>query len=100
MVAAAATAAGRLHRIAEVLGVEIGHFFADVDPAGLLGGAEPGEAGRDLRQDQQRMLLELARHVAAIGDRGHREAVCALARALAALGGEKPARAADQSVAT
>jgi transcriptional regulator with XRE-family HTH domain len=93
---ASRVSAGRLHQLAEVLGVEVGHFFEDVDPAGLPGGAEPGEAGHG----QRRRLLELVRHVAAIGDRGHREAVCALARALAALGSEKPARAADQSVAT
>jgi transcriptional regulator with XRE-family HTH domain len=81
---ASRVSAGRLHQIAEVLGVEVGHFFEDVDPAGLPGGAEPGEAGHG----QRRRLLELVRHVAAIGDRGHREAVCALARALATLGGE------------
>jgi transcriptional regulator with XRE-family HTH domain len=81
---ASRVSAGRLHQLAEVLGVEVGHFFEDVDPAGLPGGAEPGEAGHG----QRRRLLELVRHVAAIGDRGHREAVCALARALATLGGE------------
>jgi hypothetical protein len=68
----------------------------DVDPAGLLGGAEPDEAGRG----QRRRLLELVRHAAAIRDRGHREAVCALARELAALGGEEPTRATDRGVAT
>jgi hypothetical protein len=68
----------------------------DVDPAGLLGGAEPGEAGHG----QRRMLLGLVRHAADTRDRGHREAVCALARALAALGSEKPARAAGRSVGT
>jgi transcriptional regulator with XRE-family HTH domain len=88
--------AGRLYQVAQALGVEVGHFFADVDPEGLLGGAGPDEAGRGRR----RRLLELVRHVAHIRDRGHREAVCALARALAALGGGRPARAADQSVAT
>jgi transcriptional regulator with XRE-family HTH domain len=81
---ASRVSAGRLHQIAEVLGVEIVHLFAGVDPAGLPGGAEPDEAGRG----QRRRLLELVRHVAAIRDRGHREAVCALARALATLGGE------------
>jgi transcriptional regulator with XRE-family HTH domain len=78
--------AGRLHRIAEALGVEVGHFFADVDPEGLLGGAGPDEAGRG----QRRMLLELVRHAAAIRDPKHREALCRLARDLAALGAETP----------
>ena len=38
--------AGRLYQIAQALGVEVGHFFADVDPEGLLGGAGSDEAGR------------------------------------------------------
>jgi transcriptional regulator with XRE-family HTH domain len=93
---ASRVSAGRLHQIAELLGVEIVHLFAGVDPAGLPGGAEPDEAGRG----QRRRLLELVRHVADIRDRGHREAVWALARELAALGGEEPARAAGRSGAT
>jgi transcriptional regulator with XRE-family HTH domain len=78
---------GRLHRIARALGVEVGYFFADVDPAGLPGGAEPDEAGRD----QGRRLQELVRHAAAIGDPGHRAALCRrLARDLALLEVETP----------
>ena len=78
--------AGLLHRIAEVFGVEVGHFFADVDQKGLLGRARPDEAGRGRR----RMLLELVRHAAVIRDPKHREALCRLARDLAALGAENP----------
>jgi transcriptional regulator with XRE-family HTH domain len=77
--------AGRLHRIAQALGVEVGYLFADVDLDGL-GWPEPGEAGRG----QRRMLLELVRHVAGIRDRGHREALCRLARELAALEASVP----------
>jgi transcriptional regulator with XRE-family HTH domain len=93
---ASRVSAGRLRQIAEVLGMEVVHLFAGVDPAGLPGGAEPDETGRG----QRRRLLELMRHVADIRDRGHREAVCALARELAALGGEEPTRATDRGVAT
>jgi transcriptional regulator with XRE-family HTH domain len=85
--------AGRLHQIAEVLGMEIVHLFAGVDPAGLLGGAEPDAAGCG----QRRMLLGLLRHAAAIRDPGHRAALCRLARELAARGDEEPARAAGRS---
>ncbi len=74
--------AGRLYQIAQALGADVGHFFADVDPEGLLGGAEPPEGTRS----QRRMLLELMRHAANIGDRGHQKALCQLARELAALG--------------
>jgi transcriptional regulator with XRE-family HTH domain len=73
--------AGRLHEIARALGVEVGYFFEEIDPEGLSGGAEPDEAGRG----QRRMLLELVRHAANIGDPKHREALCRLARDLASL---------------
>ena len=53
--------AGLLHRIARALGVEVRHFFADVDPEGH-GLAEPAGA-----MGQRRRLLELVRHVAGIG---------------------------------
>jgi transcriptional regulator with XRE-family HTH domain len=76
-------AAGRLHRIARALGVEIGYFFEDVDPEGLLAGTELGGAGRG----QRRRLLDLVRHAAGIRDPKHRQALCQLARALAALPG-------------
>jgi transcriptional regulator with XRE-family HTH domain len=74
--------AGLLHRIAQALGVEVGHFLAAMDAEGH-GPAEPAGA-----PGQRRRLLELVRHVAGIGDRRHREALCRLARELAALGGE------------
>jgi transcriptional regulator with XRE-family HTH domain len=90
---ASRVSAGRLYQIVEVLGMEAVHLFAGVDPAGLLGGAEPGGAGRG----QRRRLLGLLRHAAAIGDPEHRQALCRLARDLAALGGEEPARAAGRS---
>jgi transcriptional regulator with XRE-family HTH domain len=77
---------GRLHRIAETFGVEVGHFFEEIDPEGLLGGAGPDEA----RRGQRRRLLELVRHAAAIGEPKHREALCRLARDLAALETENP----------
>jgi transcriptional regulator with XRE-family HTH domain len=73
--------AGRLHQIAQALGVEVGHFFTDVDPAGLLGEAEPDEAGRG----QRRRLLGLVRHTASIRDPKHRGALRRLARDLASL---------------
>ena len=76
----------RLHRIAEALGVELGYFFADVDPEGLLGGAGRDEAGRGRR----RRFLELARHAASIRDPEHRRALCRLARDLATLEVENP----------
>ena len=90
---ASRVSAGRLYQIAEVLGVEIVHLFAGVDPAGLPGGAAPDGAGRG----QRRMLLGLVRHAAAIGDPEHRRALCRLARELATLGGEEPAPAAGRS---
>jgi transcriptional regulator with XRE-family HTH domain len=93
---ASRVSAGRLHQIVEVLGMEAVHLFAGVDPEGLPGGAEPGGAGRG----QRRRLLGLLRHAAAIGDPEHRLALCRLARDLAALGGEEPARAAGRSGAT
>jgi transcriptional regulator with XRE-family HTH domain len=67
--------AGRLFRLAEALGVEVGHFFED-------GAGEAAPAA------QRRMLLELVRNFARIPDRHQREAVARLARTLAGLGGE------------
>ncbi len=65
-------AAGRLHNIAQALGVEVGYFFE----------------GLDNRENfkpttQQRMLLELARNFISMSNRKHQEALCSLARALA-----------------
>jgi transcriptional regulator with XRE-family HTH domain len=70
--------AGRLHRIAQALGVDVGHFFADDDPV--------GHDWAGVNKGQRRMLLELVRHVAAIRDPRQREALCRLARGLAELG--------------
>jgi transcriptional regulator with XRE-family HTH domain len=63
-------ASGRLYRIAQALGVEIGYFFEGL--------------GRDSAQapPQQRLQLELARNVISIPIRKHQEAICSLARAL------------------
>jgi transcriptional regulator with XRE-family HTH domain len=67
--------AGRLYQIARALGVEISHFFEDVEPGG-------GAARNQELMPQQRMLLELARNFAAIKSRKHQEALCHLARVL------------------
>ena len=67
--------AGRLYQIARALGVEISHFFEDVEPG--------ASAARNQElMPQQRMLLELARNFAAIKSRKHQEALCHLARVL------------------
>lgn len=68
--------AGRLYQIAQALGVEVAYFFQDVVDAGT--GGQQAEM-----MPQQRMLLELARNFAAIGNRKHQDALCNLARALA-----------------
>ncbi|MDX6749349.1 helix-turn-helix domain-containing protein [Geminicoccaceae bacterium 1502E] len=70
--------AGRLYQIAQALGVEIGYFFEDADPT-----SEPRTQPATMLP-QQRMLLELARNFANIGSRKHQEALCSLARVLAA----------------
>lgn len=65
-------AAGRLHSIAQALGVEIGYFF---EGAQMGGGFVPPAS--------RRMLLDLARNFLNIPDPRHREAVATLARELA-----------------
>jgi transcriptional regulator with XRE-family HTH domain len=67
--------AGRLYQIARALGVEISHFFEDVEPG------SSATRNQEL-MPQQRMLLELARNFAAIKSRKHQEALCHLARVL------------------
>ena len=68
--------AGRLYQIARALGVEISHFFEDVEPG------SSATRNQEL-MPQQRMLLELARNFAAIKSRKHQDALCNLARVLA-----------------
>ena len=65
-------AAGRLSRIAQALGVEVSYFFEGLQTA-----------GRFVPSPQQRMLLDLARNYLNIPVQEHREAIGALARALA-----------------
>ena len=75
--------AGRLYQIARALGVEISYFFEDGDPD------RPAKPRSTELMPQQRMLLELARNFSAIDNRKHQEALCNLARVLAA--GERAA---------
>jgi transcriptional regulator with XRE-family HTH domain len=65
--------AGRLHEIAQVLGVPVGYFFE-----GLA-----NQHGTDL-SPRQRMCLELARNFSSINNERHQEALSQLARVLAA----------------
>jgi transcriptional regulator with XRE-family HTH domain len=74
--------AGRLYQIAQALGVEIGYFFDDIEPD------QQARTKSTEMMPQQRMLLELARNFAAIGSRKHQDAICNLARVLAA--GDRP----------
>jgi transcriptional regulator with XRE-family HTH domain len=69
--------AGRLYQIAQALGVDISYFFEDIDPE-KRNKPKPAEM-----MPQQRMLLELARNFAGIGNRKHQDALCNLARVLA-----------------
>jgi transcriptional regulator with XRE-family HTH domain len=70
--------AGRLFQIAQALGVDIGYFFEDIDPEKRV------KPKASEMMPQQRMLLELARNFAAITNRKHQDALCNLARVLAA----------------
>jgi transcriptional regulator with XRE-family HTH domain len=67
-------AAGRLHRIAQALGVEVSYFYE---------GLESETADRFVPSPQQRMLLDLARNYLSIPVPEHQKAIVALARALA-----------------
>ena len=68
--------AGRLHQIAQALGVGINYFFESAEPDD---GSQP--VARDL-VPQQRMLLELARNFTSLKSRVHQEAICHVARVL------------------
>jgi transcriptional regulator with XRE-family HTH domain len=63
-------AAGRLYRIAQALGIDVGYFFEGM--------------GKDnaYRSAQQRLLMRLARDFMAIRNRRHQEELISLARAL------------------
>ena len=65
-------AAGRLYRIAQGLGVEVGYFFEGLETANRL-----------VPSPQQRMLLDLTRNYVNIPVRKHQAAILAIARALA-----------------
>ena len=71
--------AGRLHRIAEALGVGVGYFYEGVERTGDTSGQTPG----------QRRLLELARNFVTLPGR-QQKALCRLARALAEPAAERP----------
>jgi transcriptional regulator with XRE-family HTH domain len=64
--------AGRLHEIAQVLGVPVSYFFEGLDNQRI-----PDLTAR------QRMCLELARNFSSIQNEKHQEALSQLARALA-----------------
>ena len=74
-------AAARLHAIALALGTDVAFFFEAVEPNLIAAG----------QQDRQRQLVELMRNVQLIGSPGHRQAVCAMARALAERSEQQPA---------
>jgi transcriptional regulator with XRE-family HTH domain len=65
-------AAGRLYTIAQALGVEVGYFFEGLQSPDHF-----------VPTPQQRMILDLARHYLNIPEPRHREAIVAIARALA-----------------
>ena len=74
-------AAGRLYRVAQGLGVEVGYFFEGLETE-----------SRFVPSPQQLMLLDLTRNYVNIPLRKHREAIVAVARALAEVeNGEEPA---------
>lgn len=79
--------AGRLYQISQALGVEISYFYEDVDPE------QRTKTVKSEMMPQQRMLLELARNFAGIGNRKHQDALCNLARVLASADNQKSANA-------
>jgi transcriptional regulator with XRE-family HTH domain len=74
-------AAGRLYRVAQGLGVEVGYFFEGLETE-----------SRFVPSPQQLMLLDLTGNYVNIPLRKHREAIVAVARALAEVeNGDEPA---------
>jgi transcriptional regulator with XRE-family HTH domain len=69
--------AGRLAQFAKALEGEVGDFFAGLEPTAA------GVATAPAAVERQRALLALARDFVRLPGRGHQEALCALARALA-----------------
>ena len=65
--------AGRLSRLAQALGVQVGYFYD-----GLISPPEAVQA-----TPKQRQMLELTRNFMAISSRKYQEAICNLARSLA-----------------
>jgi transcriptional regulator with XRE-family HTH domain len=66
-------AVGRLHQLAQVLGVEVSYFFQDLERGRHSGTTE-----------RQRIMLAIIRSVAKLPSRRQQEAFCQLAKALAA----------------
>ena len=79
--------AGRLYQISRALGVEISYFYEEVDSE------QKTNSVKAEMMPQQRMLLELARNFAGIGNRKHQDALCGLARVLASSEHSKSASA-------
>lgn len=71
-------ASGRLYRIAQALGVDVGYFYENIAEVGVV---------EHKATPQQRLLLELARNFVVLTNRKHQEAICNLARALASTSG-------------
>jgi transcriptional regulator with XRE-family HTH domain len=63
---------GRLFKIAQALGVEVGYFYEGLGAEG--GSFKPTQS--------QRLLLDLAQNFSALQSRRHQEAVCDLVRAV------------------
>ena len=77
-------AASRLHKAAQVLGVDVGFFFEGLPRAEK----EPSEV-----TPQQRLLLELAKNFMTLSSE-HQQAICTLVRTLS----DAPAAVADKAV--